>query len=142
MLNSVCLVGRLTKDPELRKTRSNKSCCSFTLACDRDHLSQEQRNDPSIQSADFISVVSWGQSADYLCKYGKKGNLLSVTGRMQTRSYSGQSGKTYVTEVNADGIHLLSYNKQDQAQQPNYNDDPFREEFNNGYQGDEYLPFK
>ena len=103
-LNRVVLVGRLTKDIELRKTNSNASVCSFTVAVDRRFQSQQQAG----QSADFINCIAWRQSADFLASYAGKGTIVSVEGRIQTRSYDGQNGKVYVTEVVADNVQIIS----------------------------------
>ena len=94
-VNHVVLVGRLTKDVALRKTNSGASVCSFTVAIDRRFQSQQQ----GAQTADFISCIAWRQSADFLANYAGKGTIVSVEGRIQTRSYDGQNGKVYVTEV-------------------------------------------
>ena len=103
MINNVVLVGRLTKDVELRKTNSNISVCSFTLACNRRFQSQQGG-----QSADFINCIAWRQSADFLAKYASKGSIVGVEGRITTRSYDNQSGqKVYVTEVTCDSVQLI-----------------------------------
>ena len=103
MINRVVLVGRLTKDVELRKTNSNISVCSFTLACNRRFQSQQGG-----QSADFINCIAWRQSADFLAKYASKGSIVGVEGRITTRSYDNQSGqKVYVTEVTCDSVQLI-----------------------------------
>lgn len=101
MLNRVVLIGRITKDPELRQAGSN-NCCNFTLAVNRRFAREGQ------QDADFINCVAWNQSANFLSQYVKKGYLLSVEGRLQTRSYDGQSGKVYVTEVVCDSVNNLT----------------------------------
>jgi len=101
MINSVVLVGRLTKDVELRKTSNNTSVCSFTLAVNRRFASQGQ------QTADFINCIAWRQSADFLAKYASKGAIVGVEGRISTRSYDGQNGKVYVTEVTCDSVQLI-----------------------------------
>ncbi len=104
-INHVTLVGRLVRDVELRKTNSNTSVCSFTVAVDRRFKSQQ----PGGQDADFISCIAWRQSAEFLAKYGGKGAIVSVEGRIQTRNYDNASGqKVYVTEVVADSIQLIS----------------------------------
>lgn len=104
-INHVTLVGRLVKDVELRKTSSNTSVCSFTVACDR----RIKSNQPGAQDADFISCIAWRQSADFLSKYGSKGTIISVEGRIQTRNYDNAQGqKVYVTEVVADSVQLIS----------------------------------
>ena len=103
-INHVTLVGRLVRDVELRKTNSNTSVCSFTVAVDRRFKSQQGGQD-----ADFISCIAWRQSADFLARYGGKGAIVSVEGRIQTRNYDNASGqKVYVTEVVADSVQLIS----------------------------------
>ena len=110
-INSAVLAGRITKDPELRKTQSGKSVCSFTLACDRPKAKDGE------SSADFISCVAWNQSADYLCTYAHIGDLIGVTGSIQTRSYDDQSGqRRYVTEVLANRLTILSSVSRQQEQ--------------------------
>ena len=107
-INSVTLVGRITKDIELRKTSSNTSVCNFTVAVDRRFQSQQGNG----QSADFISCIAWRQSADFLASYAQKGTIVGVEGRIQTRSYDGQNGKVYVTEVVADNVQIISSRNQ------------------------------
>ena len=114
MINNVVLVGRLTKDIELRKTQSGLSVASFTIACDR-RLSQEQKNNNE-QSADFISCVAWRGSADFLGNYGRKGDTVGVEGRIQTRSYDRDGQKVYVTEIVANSVSILHSNQPRQAQ--------------------------
>jgi single-strand DNA-binding protein len=103
-INSVTLVGRLTKDIDLRKTSSNTSVCNFTVAVDRRFQSQQNGG----QTADFINCIAWRQSADFLASYATKGTVVGVEGRIQTRSYDGQNGKVYVTEVVADNVQIIS----------------------------------
>ena len=96
MINRVILVGRLTRDPMLRKTQSGLSVATFTVACDR-RFSGGNGQD---RQTDFISCVAWRQSADFLGQYAHKGALVGVDGRIQTRNYDNASGqKVYVTEV-------------------------------------------
>ena len=95
MINNVVLVGRLTKDIELRKTSSNISTCTFTLACNRKFSSGN--NGPT---ADFINCVAFGKSGEFAEKYFHKGTKLVVSGRIQTGSYTNKDGvKVYTTEV-------------------------------------------
>lgn len=115
MINSVVLVGRLTKDVELRKTQSGLSVASFTVACDR-RLSQEQKNNNE-QSADFINCVAWRGSADFLGKYARKGDTVGVEGRLQTRSYDRDGQRVYVTEVLANSVNLLHSKQTAQSQE-------------------------
>ena len=114
-VNHVVLVGRLTKDVEVRKTNSNTSVCSFTVAVDRRFQSQQ-----GSQSADFINCIAWRQSADFLANYASKGTIVSVEGRIQTRSYDGQNGKVYVTEVVADNVQIISNRNANTSQSNSY----------------------
>ena len=103
MINSVCLMGRLTYEPELRMTPSGVAVISFQVACDRNYQkSGEERK------ADFIDVTAWRQTADFMAQYAAKGSLVGIEGRIQSRSYDDASGKrVYVTEVVADSVQLL-----------------------------------
>lgn len=103
MLNRVVLVGRLTRDPDLRYTPSGVAVANFTVAANRPF-----RNQQGEQEADFINCVTWRKQAENLANYMKKGSLIGVDGRIQTRSYEGQDGKmVYVTEVLAESIQFL-----------------------------------
>lgn len=101
MLNSTILEGRLTRDPELRKTQSGIAVATFTVACDR------PRKKDAEQQADFINVVAWRQSAEFLSNYFHKGDAVQVQGRIQTRTYDDKNGnKVFVTEVVAYNINF------------------------------------
>lgn len=103
MLNNVSLVGRLTKDVDLRYTPSNVAVATFTLAVNRTF-----KNENGEREADFINCVMWRQQAENLANWAKKGALIGVTGRIQTRSYDNQQGqRVYVTEVVAETFQLL-----------------------------------
>lgn len=107
MLNSVCLVGRMTKDAELRYTPNNQAVATFSLAVNRNFKSQNGERE-----ADFINCVIWRQQAENLANWAKKGALIGITGRIQTRSYENQQGQwVYVTEVVADNFQLLESRK-------------------------------
>ena len=127
MINRVVLVGRLTKDPVLRKTANGASVVSFTVACTR-RFKQEGQPD-----ADFINTVAWNKTADIVAQYTHKGSLVGVEGRIQTRSYDDQSGKrVYVTEVVADSVQFLESKS---AAASNANSNAYVPEANNqGYQ--------
>lgn len=104
MLNRVILIGRLTRDPELRYTPTGVAVTQFTLAVDRP-FSNNQTNE---READFIPVVTWRQLAETCANYLRKGRLTAVEGRMQVRSYDNNEGrKVYVTEVVADNVRFL-----------------------------------
>lgn len=102
-MNKVVLIGRLTKDPELRFSPGTGIAISrFTIAVNR------RKKEDGTQEADFIPCVAWRKQAENLANYQKKGNQIAVTGRIQTRSYDGKDGiKRYVTEVIAEEIQFL-----------------------------------
>ncbi|HFR3814240.1 TPA: single-stranded DNA-binding protein [Streptococcus suis] len=103
MINNVVLVGRMTRDAELRYTPSNQAVATFTLAVNRNFKNQNGERE-----ADFINVVIWRQQAENLANWAKKGALIGVTGRIQTRSYDNQQRqRVYVTEVVAESFQLL-----------------------------------
>ena len=114
MLNNVSLVGRLTKDVELRYTPSNVAVATFTLAVNRTF-----KNENGEREADFINCVMWRQQAENLANWCKKGAWIGITGRIQTRSYDNQQGqRVYVTEVVAEQFQLLESKEQgNQGQQ-------------------------
>ena len=100
-LNKVVLCGRLTQDPELKQTGSGISVVTFTLAINRRYQAKTADGSAaSQQQADFISVVAWRQTAEFISRYFRKGSALCVTGSIQTRSWQDQQGqKRYATEV-------------------------------------------
>ncbi|WP_144809525.1 single-stranded DNA-binding protein [Enterococcus casseliflavus] len=103
MINNVTLVGRLTKDPELRYTANGTGVATFTLAINRNFTNQAGERE-----ADFVQCVIWRKPAETLANYARKGTLLGVTGRIQSRSYDNQQGqRVYVTEVVAESFQLL-----------------------------------
>ena len=106
MLNKAILIGRLTKDPELRSTSNNISVTSFTIAVDRNFTNQQGERE-----TDFIPVVAWRSLAETCARYLTKGRLVAVSGRMQVRSYEGNDGlRRYITEVVADEVQFLERN--------------------------------
>lgn len=103
MLNRVVLIGRLTKDPELRYTPSGVAVTQFTLAVDRPFTNQQGERE-----ADFIMIVTWQKLAETCANYLRKGRLTAVEGRIQVRSYDNNEGRrVYVTEVVADNVRFL-----------------------------------
>lgn len=103
MINSICLVGRMTRDADLRYTPSNQAVATFTLAVNRNF-----KNQAGEREADFINCVIWRQQAENLANWAKKGALIGITGRIQTRNYENQQGqRVYVTEVIAESFQLL-----------------------------------
>jgi single-strand DNA-binding protein len=104
MLNRVILIGRLTRDPELRYTPAGVAVTQFTLAVDRPFTSGGSKE----READFINIVTWRQLAETCANYLRKGRLTAVEGRIQVRNYDNNEGKrVYVTEVIADNVRFL-----------------------------------
>lgn len=133
MINRVVLVGRMTKDADLRYTPSGVAVATFTIALNRTYSNQQGEKE-----ADFINCVIWRKPAENVANFTKKGSLVGVEGRIQTRSFDGQDGKrVYVTEVVADSVQFLepknngntntseSENKSNTERKPSFNDDPF-----------------
>ena len=103
MINRVVLVGRMTRDPELRRTPQGDAVTSFTLAVNRNYTSRDGQ-----QQADFINCVVWRKPAENFERYCSKGSLVGVEGRIQTRSYDNSQGqKVYVVEVICDSVQFL-----------------------------------
>lgn len=102
-MNKVILTGRLTKEPEVKRTANNKVVMTFSLAVDRHDKDK---------NTDFPSCVAWGTTADLIAKYCHKGDKIGIEGSIRTRSYDGNNGKVYVTEVLVDNVEFLSDRKQ------------------------------
>ena len=130
MINKVVLIGRLTKDPDLRYTQSGIAVTRFTLAVDRGFKNQDGE-----KQADFIPITVWRGAAESCAKYLSKGRLVAVAGRIQTGSYTATDGsKRYTTDVVADEVRFLEWgNKQEQRQDDIPGFAP--------YENDEELPF-
>ena len=102
-MNKAILIGRLTRDPELRSTPAGRNVCQFSIAVNRTFT-----NANGDREADFINCVVWDKQAENLVKYQKKGNQIAVEGRIQTRNYDDKDGKkVYVTEILASNISFL-----------------------------------
>ncbi|HEP1259652.1 single-stranded DNA-binding protein ssb [Streptococcus pyogenes] len=141
MINNIVLVGRMTKDAELRYTASQVAVATFTLAVNRRFKEQNGERE-----ADFINCVIWRQSAENLANWAKKGALIGVTGRIQTRNYENQQGqRVYVTEVVAESFQMLeSRNSQQQSGQDNSSQNDNSQPFGNSNPmdiSDDDLPF-
>lgn len=150
-MNNVCLVGRLTRDPELRTTGTGISTTTFSLAVDgRPGANGEPHTD-------FINIVVWRNQAENVCKYCSKGSMVAVIGRITSRSYDAQDGtKRYVTEVIADNVRFLSSKGASADNSVNYNmnnagessstpanleEDPFKDFGSEVVLSDDDLPF-
>lgn len=115
MLNRAILQGRLVADPELRHTQSGVAVTQFRIACDRDYKSK----DPNAQNCDFVTIVAWRQTADFISRYFGKGSMILVDGRIQVRAYTDNNGaKRQAVEVVADSVNFCGKREQDTAQQP------------------------
>lgn len=108
-MNKVILIGRLTKDPELRYTSNNIAVATFTIAVNREYTNQNGERE-----ADFINIQVWKKQAENCNKYLSKGSKVAIDGRIQTRNYEDQNGnRRYLTEVIADSIQFLDARKND-----------------------------
>ena len=102
MINSVVLVGRITKDPELKSTQSNVNFCNFTLAVNRQY-----KDENGEQGVDFLNCIVWRKQSENLVQFVKKGHLLGVQGKIQTRTYEADNGTKYITEIVVDSVQFL-----------------------------------
>ena len=114
MLNRIILMGRLTRDPELRKTGNGTAVTSFTLAVDRDYKPQDGERE-----TDFIDVVAWRRTAEFVSKYFSKGRMAVVEGRLQVRDWTDKDGaKRRSTEVIADSVYFGDSKKVSESDTP------------------------
>lgn len=152
-MNKAILIGRLTRDPEMRTTTAGIASTSFTVAISRTYTNQNGERE-----ADFINCVAWRKQAENIAKYCKKGSQVAVEGRIQTRSYDAQDGtKRYVTEVVADNVTFLgtkansgdfpssneseSFESNPDIMTTDVSEDPFKDFGNEVALSDDDLPF-
>lgn len=139
-MNKVILMGRLTRDPELRYTSiNNVAVCSFTLAVDRRFSRQGEE-----RQADFIPIVAWSKLAEFCGKYFQKGRQVAVVGRIQTRTWDDNEGKRhYVTEVIADEAYFADSKRSDDVVASKMADIPNEVQSDGFYpiEDDDELPF-
>lgn len=101
-MNNVSLIGRLTGTPELKRTQSGLAYTRFSIAVDRPFVKQGEE-----RQTDFINIVAWGKTAEFVCKYFEKGRRMALTGRIQTGSYTDNNGgKRYTTDVVAENVEF------------------------------------
>lgn len=115
-MNNVSLIGRLTGTPELKRTQSGKAYVKFSIAVDRQFVKQGEE-----RQADFINILAWDKTAEFICKYFEKGRRMALTGRIQTGSYKDKDGNTrYTTDVVAENVEFCDSkcNNTDNSQQP------------------------
>ncbi|GAA0467816.1 single-stranded DNA-binding protein [Alkalibacillus silvisoli] len=130
MLNRVVLVGRLTKDPELRYTPNGVAVANFTVAVNRPFSNQQGERE-----ADFINCVIWRRPAENLANYMSKGSMIGVDGRIQTRNFEGQDGKrVFMTEVVADSVQFLESRGSNQGGQPGRTSNQSQQTNQSGFQ--------
>lgn len=109
MLNKIILMGRLTRDPELRRTQSGTAVTSFSIACDRDYKSQSDEKE-----TDFIDVVAWRNTAEFVSKYFAKGRMAVVEGRLQIRDWTDKDGnRRRSAEVIAEHIYFGDFKREE-----------------------------
>ena len=129
-MNKVILIGRITKDPELRRTPTDVPVVQFTIAVNRNY-----QNKNGERQADFISCVAWRGQAEFISRYIRKGYLMSIEGRISTRNYQGQDGQMrYVTEVVVDQVENLTPRQDDGQQNMGYQQ-PVQPQPQQTYQG-------
>lgn len=111
MLNKAIIMGRMTRDPEVKQTQSGLSVCSFSVAVDRDIVDK----DTNQRETDFINVTSWRNTADFVGKYFTKGSLIVVEGRIQVRNYTDkENNKRTATEIVANSVYFGGSKKNDE----------------------------
>lgn len=130
MINRVVLVGRLTRDVEVRKTSTGLSVADFTVACDRRSSKSQDGNE---KTADFINCTAWRQSADFLGQYAKKGAIIGVDGRLQTSDYERDGQRIYRTVVIADNVRLLESRAQSEARAQQSSSDGYQDSYQPSY---------
>ncbi|MBR4720974.1 MAG: single-stranded DNA-binding protein [Clostridia bacterium] len=109
-MNKVILMGRLTRDPEMRQTANGISVCSFSIAVNRRFAKDGQQN------ADFINCTAWRQQAEFICKYFHKGSMMALVGSLQSRSWENQEGKRqYATDVVVDEVYFTGSKTESQS---------------------------
>jgi single-strand DNA-binding protein len=117
MLNTAIIMGRLTADPELRKTPSGVDVTRFTVAVDRDYAKQGEE-----KKTDFVNVVAWRQTASFLCKYFSKGSMVAVQGSIQTGSYEKDGVKRNTFEIVADNVSFCGSKNDGQSNNSSQNE--------------------
>ena len=124
MLNKIVLMGRLTKDPELRHTQKGTPVAGFSIACDRDYVREGEERE-----TDFFDVVAWQNRAEFVAQHFTKGKLICVEGRLQRRSWVDKNNQTrYSYEVIASSVYFAGYNRDEARADVEGEFDPYAEE--------------
>lgn len=127
MLNHISIMGRLTRDPELRYTTGGTAVASFTLAVDRDYMKDGQRD------TDFIDVAAWGTTGEFVSKYFHKGNMMVVSGRLQSLKWQDREGNNRTNwEVKADGVYFTESKKSESTNESNSYDNSYNHNASSG----------
>lgn len=114
MLNKIDIMGRLTRDPELRYTQSQTAVCSFCVACDRDFRDRDGE-----RPTDFINVTAWRQTAEFVSRFFRKGDMIIISGRLQMRDWTDNSGnRRTVAEVLAESVYFGGTKREEAASDP------------------------
>ena len=133
-MNNVSLIGRLTADPELKHTQSGLAYTRFSIAVDRQFVRQGEE-----RQADFINIVCWNKTAEFVCKYFNKGRRIALNGRIQTGSYTDRDGnKRYTTDVVADNVEFCDSKPESSGGNGGYNNYQNNNYQNNNYQQNGY----
>lgn len=116
MLNVVAIMGRLVADLELRTTTNGTNVCTFRIACERSYTPKGQQ-----RQADFVDIVAWGKTAEFICKFFQKGSMIAIDGRIQTRHYQGKDGSNRTAvEVLANNISFAGAKASDKPAAASY----------------------
>lgn len=116
MLNVVAIMGRLVADPELRTTQQGTNVCTFRIACERSYTPKGQQ-----RQADFVDIVAWGKTAEFICKFFQKGSMIAIDGSLQTRNYQDKQGnKRTAVEVVANNISFAGAKAADKPAAASY----------------------
>lgn len=135
MLNHINIMGRLTADPELRRTGSGIAVASFTVAVDRDFADKQSGE----KETDFINCVAWRQTGEFVSKYFTKGRMIVVSGRLQVRKWQNKDGENrYSTEVVADSCYFGDSKKESSGNAPDYAPENCYGQRNGGYNAPVY----
>lgn len=119
MLNNVCIMGRLVAEPELKKTQNDISVCGFAIACDRPSRKDAERE------VDFIDITAWRNTADFICKWFRKGDPIIIEGRIQTRLYTDRDGnKRKAVEILAEKVNFAGNKREDRPEEQRPAQDP------------------
>ena len=129
MLNHIVIMGRLTRDPELRTTQSGVSVTSFTVAVDRDFGGR----DGGERQTDFVDCVAWRQTGEFVSKYFHKGSMIVVSGRLQSRKWQDRDGNNRTSwEINADNVYFGESRRDGDSSRDSYSNNTYSSSYDSG----------